>query len=172
MLVGVQCAPLLGTLPVLANPWLLPAAQACLPALAARLPGAARLHLVVTRTPSSAFTTSTTTSSSSQQSSGRGEIPHAGPLRERLRAVPFSVPPAAARNAFEAYHLQQHPASSGSTATALVQRKPWLTWMYSRQRPALRKPLKEAFLPFWVGEARVEVSLHTAEVGTRRLVTR
>jgi hypothetical protein len=171
MLAGMQLAPLLGTLSGPTGSWLLPAAQASLPALAARLAAVARQQLV-TRPPSNTFSTTTTSSSSQQSSSGKGDIPHAGPLRERLRALPFSVPPAAARNAFEAYHLQQHPASSGSTATALMQRKPWLTWMYSRQRPALRKPLKEAFLPFWVGEARVEVSLHTAEVGTRRLVTR
>jgi hypothetical protein len=44
--------------------------------------------------------------------------------------------------------------------------------LLARQAPVLRKPLKESYLPFWVGQAAVEVFLRGGEVGKDKLVTR
>lgn len=42
----------------------------------------------------------------------------------------------------------------------------------SRQVPAVSKPFRESFLPFWVASGTAAVVVHGAEVGRRQLITR
>lgn len=46
------------------------------------------------------------------------------------------------------------------------------SWYQSKQRPALAKPFRESYLPFWVGSGSVTVEVRGAEVGHQHLVTR
>lgn len=76
--------------------------------------------------------------------SARGQLPKEGPAAQHLAALSFKVTRVQAAAAFEAWH-----------------RRTWL------QRSAAQ-PAKEVFVPFWLGDATVEVNLTSAEVGERR----
>lgn len=106
-----------------------------------------------TSSSSTGSSSSSTSSSSSQQGSStqQHQIPPAGPAPHKLRAIPFLVSRAEAEAAFAAYH-------QGG-------------WLRSRQAPQITKS-KEAFLPFWMGSATVQVYVKSAQVGVDRLVSR
>ncbi|KAI8466101.1 MAG: hypothetical protein J3K34DRAFT_524776 [Monoraphidium minutum] len=82
--------------------------------------------------------------------SGRGELPREGPRREQLAAVPFSVSREQADAAFKAFHSQH--------------------WLQNPSLPRWRRAAKESYLPFWVGDAHVEVEVLSAELGRDELV--
>ncbi|KAF6253314.1 hypothetical protein COO60DRAFT_429271 [Scenedesmus sp. NREL 46B-D3] len=91
-------------------------------------------------------------SSSGRPKSSKGALPNQGPAHKTLRALPFVTSRADAVAAFTAYHSK--------------------SWYQSRQQPALRKPFRESYLPFWVGSGSVSVEVRGAEVGHEHLVTR
>lgn len=103
---------------------------------------------------------SSSSSSSSSPSSGntrspknvKGAIPQQGPAAKTLTAVPYTATKSEAVAAFTQYH-------SGK-------------WYQSRQQPALSKPFKETYMPFWVGTGYVTVEVRGAEIGHEHLVTR
>ncbi|WIA22921.1 hypothetical protein OEZ85_001294 [Tetradesmus obliquus] len=62
-------------------------------------------------------------------------------------------------------------AADAVAAFTAYHSKSW-SWYQSKQRPALAKPFRESYLPFWVGSGSVTVEVRGAEVGHQHLVTR
>ncbi|GBF95931.1 hypothetical protein Rsub_08054 [Raphidocelis subcapitata] len=90
--------------------------------------------------------------SSSAAPSGRGGLPPGpGPERAALAALPFCVARPQADAAFKAFHSRH--------------------WLQNAAVPRWARAGKESFLPFWVGEAQVEVEVLSAEVGRDEVVS-
>lgn len=92
------------------------------------------------------------TAGSSGSSSSRGELPKEGPEHAKTVGVPFLVTRAQADESFKAFHSRH--------------------WLQNPSLPRWAAPADEVYLPFWLGEATVQVELHSAEVGRDEVVRR
>jgi len=83
--------------------------------------------------------------------SGKGDLPPgSGPAREATLAVPFHVSRPQADATFKDFHSRH--------------------WLQNPALPRWARPAKEAYVPYWVGDATVDVQLTSAEVGRDELV--